>query len=252
MDTIFKFFDRLTEQLPHGTVQMIRLGAVLFWLILATIAVFYAWRSGADSVPPSGQDLSQVSIREKVERARNLENPPGLDLRGRESVVIPDTGEFRRGTEDHIPYRPDGRTDTRPMKEGDRPKEPFSGERPSGAPYAGEDPSIYPNRGYVPPRDPGASGTRDSRTGESESRGAPLLPPPSGPGSARRPPARGAEPEGEPGTERRTDPSTPRSAPAQPSRPKTERAGKSAEPSLYPKRRSNEPGLLPPSGRGER
>lgn len=251
MDTIFKFFDRLTEQLPHGTVQMIRLGAVLFWLILATIAVFYAWRSGADSVPPSGQDLSQVSIREKVERARNLQNPPGLDLRGRESVVIPDTGEFRRGTEDHIPYRPDGRTETSPMKEGDRPKEPFSGQRPGGPPYAGEDPSIYPNRGYVPPRDPGASGTRDSRTGESESRGAPLLPPPSGPGSVRRSPARGNQSESQP-EEGRDQPAAPRSAPARQPQTKPARAGKSGEPSLYPRRRSNEPGLLPPSGRGER
>ena len=248
MNAVFKFFDRLTEMIPHGTMQMVRLGAVLVWLILGTIAIFYAWRAGSDSVPPSGQDLSQASIREKVERERNRQNPPGLDLKTRETVVIPDTGEFRREGEPDLPYRPDRKVETRPLPNGSQPKEPFSGERPAGPPYVGEDPSAYPNRGYAPARDPGASGTRDSRRGENESRNAPLLPapgqgsdssrgrsvPPSEEGGRRANPSAGSEETGP--SPRRVRKA--RSAPAGTGR---------KEPSLYPRRRAGAPGLLPPS-----
>ena len=245
MDAIFKFFDRFTEMIPHSTMQMVRLGAILLWLIMGTIAIFYSWRAGSDSVPSSGQDLSQAGIREKVERERNLQNPPGLDLRSRESVVIPDTGEFRREGEPVIPYRPDGRVETRPLPNGERPKEPFSGERSSGPPYVGEDPSAYPNRGYSPPRDAGASGTRDGRAGESESRRAPLLPPP-----GRRSPQERA-PEGN-----RRGQEQPDRTPAESTAPADRRTegprkkGPSHDPSLYPRRKSGPPALLPPgSGR---
>lgn len=239
MDTILKLFDRLTEQLPHGTIQLIRMGAALAWVILATIAIYYAWSAGSDSVPPSGQDLSQARIREKIERERNLANPPQLDLRSRESVIIPDTGEFRTEGRPEVPYRPEGRSEVgKPIPGQSDPREPFSERRPGNVPYAGEDPNVMPGRDYVPSRDPGSSGPRDNRGDSTSPNGVPLFPVPS-----TRPVRPGGQaPTADQSGAGRSDP------PAQTPPPRRVAPGDGSQPSLYPRSKPGGPALLPPEG----
>jgi len=86
MQKLFALIDRLTEKMPPNVLRMIRLGALLLWVVLGTVIVFFSWRSGQDSTPPQGQDLSIATIRERVQKEENR--------RRSGDVTVPDLKEF--------------------------------------------------------------------------------------------------------------------------------------------------------------
>ena len=86
VNALYKLFDRFTEMVPPQILQFIRLGALLIWLIIATIVAYMAWQSGAQSAPQMGQELSLATIREKVEREENL--------RRTGNVILPDLNDL--------------------------------------------------------------------------------------------------------------------------------------------------------------
>lgn len=166
MDAFYKLFDRLTEMLPASALRMIRLGALLAWLIAATVVVFFSWQVGSKSVPASGQDLSMAVIREKVAREKNLKNPPPPEISSPEKIIIPDTGEFPQESMPDIPY---------PIQK--RGENPLEGESPEflekipqykvkeGPVYQGEGADsgfiLYPPKEHIPEKDAGVGGVRE-------------------------------------------------------------------------------------------
>lgn len=162
MDIVFKFFDQITGKIPPRFMQMIRFGALLIWLIMATVVVFFAWQRGAMEAPQSGQDLSMASIRETLTRAENLNKPPDL--------TIPDINDLP--AEDRfadLPYERRRRGEGL-AAEDDSMLEPRGREEqrdPSNLPpYLSDTQSpntdqVFPRNTYKPGRDPGAAGVRE-------------------------------------------------------------------------------------------
>ena len=177
MNALYKLFDRFTEMVPPQILQFIRLGALLLWLVIATIVAYVAWQSGAQSAPQMGQELSLATIREKVEREENL--------RRTGNVILPDLNDL-------VPERRRERSDVfdpeSPPRIGlDNPGlagediEMMEPESPPGnnggdelPPFVGEDARLSPPR-YAPERDQGVGGVRQSRDRASENE-APLMP----------------------------------------------------------------------------
>lgn len=165
MDIVFKFFDQITDKIPPRILQLVRLSALLIWLVLATIAIFFSWQRGAMEAPQSGQDLSMAAIREKITRQENLQKPP--------DIVIPQINELpteRRFSD--LPYEARQREGRGLAGEDDRLREPYpqqdSMERApeNMPPYLGDTGSpntdqVFPRNTYKPARDPGVGGVRE-------------------------------------------------------------------------------------------
>lgn len=94
MKPVLELFDRLTANLPPMVVQVLRLGALLLWLIGAVVVAYLAWNRGSQSAPARGQDLSLSEIRARVEREQNLRRAGDLH--------IPDLNEL---VPEERPYR---------------------------------------------------------------------------------------------------------------------------------------------------
>ncbi|MEQ9363315.1 MAG: hypothetical protein RIF32_03675, partial [Leptospirales bacterium] len=175
MDALYKIFDRFSEMIPPQLLPVIRLGAILVWVVLAGIVAILAWGQGSESAPQMGQELSLAEIKARQQREANLQKP--------QNVRIPDLNEL-------IPERPrepvqyespaldraqPDRAD--PMLDADsRPIEPrnpvhdplYQGE--SLAPRGGESaPNILPvgPGEYRPAKDAGVGGVREEAGGNS-------------------------------------------------------------------------------------
>lgn len=163
MKSVLAFIDGLLERIPHGAVRLIRLGALLFWLILATVVVFYSWSFGSQATPTSGQDLSLTTIREKIEREKNLKNPPDLDISDRRNITIPDIGELEREASPVIPYLP---TPRRGNELEEKQPSPSGSQSQSQLPFLGSrvnrEGELYPPKYYIPEKDSGVGGARES------------------------------------------------------------------------------------------
>ncbi len=160
MQQLLKLFDSLTGRIPPNLLQILRLSALLFWLVAATIVAYYAWQRGAGAAPQMGQDLSLSEIKERVEREQNLHRQGDL--------AIPDLNELipeERGYESPFEREPVRAADL--AGEDARliePENPVSNPGGRGPlPFAGES-NLSPGdvRGYVPDRDAGVGGVRDS------------------------------------------------------------------------------------------
>ena len=210
MDVVWKLFDQITASLPPQLLQMIRLGALLVWLIAATIVGFYSWQRGAMEAPQSGQDLSMATIREKITREENLKRP--------DDITIPELQELTPENElAELPYDRLRRREGRGLAgEDDRLREPETGpggrvEEGNAPPFLGDTQSssnagAFPRNIYKPGRDPGAAGIREESGNRRPPPGAeipvfsvdpaaePVAPvQPLRPGG-ETPPARGTEP----------------------------------------------------------
>ncbi len=86
MNNILKLLDGLLGKIPPSILQMIRLGALLLWLVLGTLVAIFAWTTGTKRAPQSGQDLSLADLRERMQREKNE--------KAGSPVTIPDIGEF--------------------------------------------------------------------------------------------------------------------------------------------------------------
>lgn len=86
MDGLYKLFDRFTEMIPPQLLPVIRLAAMLVWVLLAGIVAILAWRQGSESAPQMGQELSLAEIKARQQREANLRKPP--------AVRVPDLNEL--------------------------------------------------------------------------------------------------------------------------------------------------------------
>ncbi len=158
---VYKMFDKLTEMIPPRIQQFIRLGALLLWLITATVVVFYAWRRGGEEAPQSGQDLSMATIHEKILRAENLKNPSDITI-PEISDLAPEGGRYAQ-----LPYEARVRQNQGLAGEDDRLREPYRAEGQGNLPpYLSDTQSpatdqVFPRGAYKPERDPGAGGVRE-------------------------------------------------------------------------------------------
>ncbi len=167
MDAVLKFIDKMVAGMSSSTLQIVRLGGLLVWLIIATIIVTIAWSHGSESVPPSGQDLSMQTIREKIQKEKNLKNPPRMDIGGGRSVTVPGIGELSKNDPTGRSFYPARRKGNELSGDGNRKQYPgYVNQRPG-----------QPARAYEPtlPRDDNARGNTggnvDRRTGGAPSAG---------------------------------------------------------------------------------
>lgn len=160
MQQLLKLFDSLTGRIPPNLLQILRLSALLFWLVAATIVAYYAWQRGAGAAPQMGQELSLSEIKERVQREENLHRQGDL--------AIPDLNELipeERGYESPFEREPERALDLAGedsrLMEPENPVNNPGGQGP--LPFAGES-NLSPGdvRGYVPDRDAGVGGVRDS------------------------------------------------------------------------------------------
>ncbi len=86
MDDLYKLFDRFTEMIPPQLLPVIRLAAILVWVLMAGIVAILAWRQGSESAPQMGQELSLAEIKARQQREANLKKPP--------AVRVPDLNEL--------------------------------------------------------------------------------------------------------------------------------------------------------------
>ncbi|MCB1326039.1 MAG: hypothetical protein H7A21_17700 [Spirochaetales bacterium] len=198
MNALYKLFDRFTEMVPPQILQFIRLGALLIWLIIATIVAYMAWQSGAQSAPQMGQELSLATIREKVEREENLRRTGNVILPDLNDLV-PERRRERSGAFD--PESPPRIGLDNPGLAGEDIEmlEPESPPRSRGTdelpPYVGDDARLSPPR-YAPERDQGVGGVRQPRDRASGTE-APAIPLDSAPRPAQ-PESRTQSPSGAP------------------------------------------------------
>ena len=177
MGNILKILDQLIDRMPANTARMIRLGAIGAWFILATIVIFKTWSYGSESVPSSGQDLSFVRLREKIEREKNLKNPPELNIAERSKVTIPDTGELINENST-IPFNINRKKSSDVVGESNKPIEPKTPDRTRKGPaFIGEDnrtPGLFPHKKYLPDKDRGVGGVRQKKIPGEKSNVLPL------------------------------------------------------------------------------
>ena len=88
MDKVYQLFDKFTNMIPANVIQVIRLGAILAWLILATVATVLSWQSGVEATPELGQALSLSNIKEEIARKNNLKKTG--------DIVLPDLNDLIR------------------------------------------------------------------------------------------------------------------------------------------------------------
>jgi len=204
----------MAAQLSASTIRLIRMGAILVWVLLAVVSVYYAWAGGTKAAFVSGEDLSLITIREKAERRRNLENPPELDLRDPNSITVPDASEMRRDRPSRVPYPREKSVKNELEPEDSRLKKPYEPGRENRLPpYRGESDSDgpYPRRRYIPGKDSGV-GDRGERTGPASKENR---------------------------TRERTEDKKRERAPS----PRVKKGKRS---SFYPSRREKSPGFVPP------
>ncbi|MBX7058107.1 MAG: hypothetical protein K1X75_08560 [Leptospirales bacterium] len=145
MKRVLELFDRLTAGLPPAALQIIRLGALLLWLLGAVVVSYFAWNRGGQSAPQRGQDLSLSEIRERVEREQNLHRTGDLN--------IPDLNEL---VPEQRPYR-----------------SPYEHEDQRAVDLAGEDSRL---QAPAPPQ--AMEGRNESLPFVGENRLSPVMPPP--------------------------------------------------------------------------
>lgn len=180
MDALYKLFDRFSEMIPPQLLPVIRLAAILVWVVLAGIVAVLAWGQGSESAPQMGQELSLAEIKARQQREANLKKP--------QSVRIPDLNELiPERSREPIQYesptldarRQDSNANTNRMLESDgeliEPRNPVSDPRGN---YRGEGlaprdgqatPGMLPvgPQDYRPARDAGVGGVRDDAGGST-------------------------------------------------------------------------------------
>lgn len=167
MDKFWKIFDRFFHAIPESMHHFIRLAAILLWLIAATVVVFIAWQSGADSATARGQDLYLSRVKENAVRERNREQAAEItiptlqdlitDLE-RSDLLLPDPATMPSLGRDEQAEA----ADTIPIYE-DQELAPFL-----------EDDNPYAAREFLPPVDEGVPGVRDRDDRDSEMELLPL------------------------------------------------------------------------------
>ena len=88
MELFYKYFDKFTNMIPSNVLQMIRLGALLAWLIGATLVTYVSWTVGEESAPELGQKLFLSNIKEDIAREQNIHSVG--------DVVLPDLNDLIR------------------------------------------------------------------------------------------------------------------------------------------------------------
>ena len=137
--------------IPPQLLPVIRLGAILVWVLFAVIVAVLAWQQGSESAPQVGQELSLAEIKARQQREANLQKP--------QAVRIPDLNEL-------IPERAE-----EPLRyEGsDRHRTNLAGDDRSRAGLVGADDNL------IEPRNP-ADGSYYSGEGLAPRDGANVLP----------------------------------------------------------------------------
>lgn len=148
VNNILKMLDGLLAKLPPAVIQMIRLGSLLIWLILGTIVAIFAWSTGTRRAPQSGQDLSLVELRERIQREKNE--------KAGAPVTIPDIGEFvDEERSDKMPFKTEKRKEKGLAGSDNKLIEPENPIRGSGElpPFLGDrsEPMRNTERSALPP-----------------------------------------------------------------------------------------------------
>ncbi|MCB1318116.1 MAG: hypothetical protein KDK34_24850 [Leptospiraceae bacterium] len=141
--------------IPPNVLKLLRLAAILVWVIAGGIVAIYSWQSGAESAPQMGQDLSLANIKEKVEREENL--------RRTGDVILPDLNDLisERHRDDSLarelaetPMRRDMR-DVSPGLAGEdvnllEPDAPVRDRTPGALPLHGDDTRVIRGSEFLP------------------------------------------------------------------------------------------------------
>lgn len=171
MDALYKIFDRFSEMIPPQLLPVIRLGAILVWILFAVVVAILAWQQGSESAPQMGQELSLAEIKARQQREANLKKP--------QNVRVPDLNELipERAQEPiryESPAPATGERRENSMLDTDtgliEPRNPANGPRYQGEGLAPRDagvntPDILPigPRDYRPEQDSGVGGVREER-----------------------------------------------------------------------------------------
>lgn len=166
MDKIYQLFDKFTNMIPGNVQHMIRLGALLAWLILATVATFLSWQSGVDSAPELGQELSLSNIKEEIARKNNLKKTG--------DIVLPDLNDLirekRKNLNSDLPQETRHEKDNliKPEMEKIEPQNPVRSfndkDKTEGPVFHGETHNpIIQNNNYLPKKDQGSGGVMEKK-----------------------------------------------------------------------------------------
>ncbi|MCR9144096.1 MAG: hypothetical protein NXI24_17745 [bacterium] len=186
MDGLYKLFDRFSEMIPAQLLPVIRLAAILVWVLLAGIVAILAWGQGSESAPQMGQELSLAEIKARQQREANLQKPQNVRIpdlnelipeRPREPVQYEsprraDSGDDRRGliqSDSNLIEPRNPADDPLYRGEGLAPRDRTSGPVPGDSSRTDSGPEMLPvgPRDYQPARDAGVGGVRDSSGGNA-------------------------------------------------------------------------------------
>lgn len=163
VESILKTIDKIFEAIPPNVAKAVRLSSILVWLVLATIVIFYSVQAGQVAAPQTGEDLSMATLKERIQKERNLRSPGELTVPDLSELVTEESGpDFRArrdsADQEELQLNPES---AKPFEPLDTTNEPGTMQAdPDEVPYRSESLDPYPKRQYRPATDPGSAGER--------------------------------------------------------------------------------------------
>jgi hypothetical protein len=135
VNALLKLLDRLMESLSPDVVKSIRVAAIMVWIFIALIVVYFSYKRGGHKSPDPKDEYITSEIKEKALKEKNLKKRP--------DVTVPEIRDLApEGEETPLPS---------PV---DRVRSGLSGgESGSLPPFVGEQSiPVFPEKHYLPPQ----------------------------------------------------------------------------------------------------